>query len=297
MIKMINEEIKKEFDVEDKRPSWEILNEQKENLLNIIKEKPEILDTQLLKPEIIYPNMEKYDVNGMNNLMLSIVAADKRYADNTWVMADTIKKAKYIDKDGQEKQVFFLKKGEKATKIGIEVREKNVQDPITGSWYKEKLDKPYMQNISVFNLSQMSFAKDIYPQKTYAENKKKDYIILSSEKLEELNKNTFETKLEKFFIEQKYNIKNKEDIKEINKEELKNNIENTKSFEGKLHKDSFRMEYFPNKAMGNARKTIEESVIEKNIGETKLKKEEKKEKTGKQAIKKKAKNKEKEIER
>ena len=211
---MSNEEIKKEFEVEDKRPAWEILNEQKEKLLEIIKEKPEILDTQLLKPEIIYPNMERYEMsNGMNNLMLSIVSADKKYADNTWVMTETVKNAKYTDKDGEEKQVFFLKKGEKATKIGVEVKEKNVQDPITGSWYKEKLDKPYIKNVNVYNLSQMSFAKDVYPQKTYIENKKKDYIILSPEKVKELNKNTFEAKLEKFFIEQKYTIKNKKEIK------------------------------------------------------------------------------------
>ena len=164
---MSNEEIKKEFEVEDKKPAWEILNEQKEKLLEIIKEKPEILDTQLLKPEIIYPNMEKYEMsNGMNNLMLSTVSADKKYADNTWVMAETVNNAKYTDKDGEEKQVFFLKKGEKATKIGVEVKEKNVQDPITGSWYKEKLDKPYIKNVNVYNLSQMSFAKDVYPQKT-----------------------------------------------------------------------------------------------------------------------------------
>ncbi len=273
---MSNEEIKKEFEVEDKRPAWEILNEQKEKLLEIIKEKPEILDTQLLKPEIIYPNMERYEMsNGMNNLMLSIVSADKKYADNTWVMTETVKNAKYIDKDGEEKQVFFLKKGEKATKIGVEVKEKNVQNPITGSWYKEKLDKPYIKNVNVYNLSQMSFAKDIYPQKTYIENKKKDYIILSPEKVKELNKNTFEEKLEKFFIEQKYTIKNKKEIKEIDKEELKSNIENTKNFEGKLHKDSFRMEYFPNKAMGAAKKTIEESKIEKNIEKNKKKTKEK----------------------
>lgn len=273
---MSNEEIKKEFEVEDKRPAWEILNEQKEKLLEIIKEKPEILDTQLLKPEIIYPNMERYEMsNGMNNLMLSIVSADKKYADNTWVMTETVKNAKYIDKDGEEKQVFFLKKGEKATKIGVEVKEKNVQDPITGSWYKEKLDKPYIKNVNVYNLSQMSFAKDIYPQKTYIENKKKDYIILSPEKVKELNKNTFEEKLEKFFIEQKYTIKNKKEIKEIDKEELKSNIENTKNFEGKLHKDSFRVEYFPNKAMGAAKKTIEESKIEKNIEKNKKKTKEK----------------------
>ena len=63
MIVMSNEEIKKEFEVEDKKPAWEILNEQKEKLLEIIKEKPEILDTQLLKPEIIYPNMEKYEMS------------------------------------------------------------------------------------------------------------------------------------------------------------------------------------------------------------------------------------------
>ena len=124
---MSNEEIKKEFEVEDKKPAWEILNEQKEKLLEIIKEKPEILDTQLLKPEIIYPNMERYEMsNGMNNLMLSTVSADKKYADNTWVMAETVNNAKYTDKDGEEKQVFFLKKGEKATKIGVEVKEKNV---------------------------------------------------------------------------------------------------------------------------------------------------------------------------
>ena len=209
---MSNEEIKKEFEVEDKKPAWEILNEQKEKLLEIIKEKPEILDTQLLKPEIIYPNMERYEMsNGMNNLMLSTVSADKKYADNTWVMAETVNNAKYTDKDGEEKQVFFLKKGEKATKIGVEVKEKNVQDPITGSWYKEKLDKPYIKNVNVYNLSQMSFAKDVYPQKTYIENKKKDYIILSPEKVKELNKNTFEAKLEKFFIEQKYTIKNKKE--------------------------------------------------------------------------------------
>lgn len=182
---MSNEEIKKEFEVEDKRPAWEILNEQKEKLLEIIKEKPEILDTQLLKPEIIYPNMERYEMsNGMNNLMLSIVSADKKYADNTWVMTETVKNAK-------------------------------------------------------------------------------------------LNKNTFEAKLEKFFIEQKYTIKNKKEIKEIDKEELKSNIENTKNFEGKLHKDSFRMEYFPNKAMGTAKKTIEESKIEKNIEKNKKKTKEK----------------------
>jgi len=207
---MSNEEIKKEFEVEDNKPAWEILNEQKEKLLEIIKEKPEILDTQLLKPEIIYPNMERYEVsNGMNNLMLSTVSADKKYADNTWVMAETVKNVKYTDKNGEEKQVFFLKKGEKATKIGVEVKEKNVQDPITGSWYKEKLDKPYVKNVNVYNLSQMSFAKDVYPQKTNVENKKKDYIILSPEKVKELNKNTFEAKLEKFFIEQKYTIKKK----------------------------------------------------------------------------------------
>ena len=272
---MSNEEIKKEFEVEDKKPAWEILNEQKEKLLEIIKEKPEILDTQLLKPEIIYPNMERYEIsNGMNNLMLSTVSADKKYADNTWIMAETVKNAKYTDKDGEEKQVFFLKKGEKATKIGVEVKEKNVQDPITGSWYKEKLDKPYIKNVNVYNLSQMSFAKDVYPQKTYIENKKKDYIILSPEKVKELNKNTFEAKLEKFFIEQKYTIKNKKEINEIDKEELKSNIENTKNFEGKLHKDSFRMEYFPNKAMGTAKKTIEESKIEKNKKKTKEKEKE-----------------------
>ena len=207
--------------------------------------------------------------------MLSTVSADKKYADNTWVMAETVKNAKYTDKDGEEKQVFFLKKGEKATKIGVEVKEKNVQDPITGSWYKEKLDKPYIKNVNVYNLSQMSFAKDIYPQKTYIENKKKDYIILSPEKVKELNKNTFEAKLEKFFIEQKYTIKNKKEIKEIDKEELKSNIENTKNFEEKLHKDSFRMEYFPNKAMGTAKKTIEESKIEKNIEKNKKKTKEK----------------------
>jgi hypothetical protein len=269
---MSNEEIKKEFEVEDNKPAWEILNEQKEKLLEIIKEKPEILDTQLLKPEIIYPNMERYEVsNGMNNLMLSTVSADKKYADNTWVMAETVKNVKYTDKNGEEKQVFFLKKGEKATKIGVEVKEKNVQDPITGSWYKEKLDKPYVKNVNVYNLSQMSFAKDVYPQKTNVENKKKDYIILSPEKVKELNKNTFEAKLEKFFIEQKYTIKNKKEIKEIDKEELKSNIENTKNFEGKLHKDSFRMEYFPNKAMGTVKKTIEESKIEKNIEKNKKK--------------------------
>ena len=273
---MSNEEIKKEFEIEDNKPAWEILNEQKERLLEIIKEKPEILDTQLLKPEIIYPNMGRYEVsNGMNNLMLSTVSADKKYADNTWVMAETMKNAKYTDKDGEEKQVFFLKKGEKATKIGVEVKEKNVQDPITGSWYKEKLDKPYIKNVNVYNLSQMSFAKDVYPQKTYVENKKKDYIVLSSEKVKELNKNTFEAKLEKFFIEQKYTIKNKKEIKEIDKEELKSNIENTKNFEGKLHKDSFRMEYFPNKAMGTAKKTIEESKIEKSIEKNKKKTKEK----------------------
>ena len=272
MIVMSNEEIKKEFEIEDNKPAWEILNEQKEKLLEIIKEKTEILDTQLLKPEIIYPNMERYEVsNGMNNLMLSTVSADKKYADNTWVMAETVKNAKYTDKDGEEKQVFFLKKGEKATKIGVEVKEKNVQDPITGSWYKEKLDKPYIKNVNVYNLSQMSFAKDVYPQKTYVENKKKDYIVLSPEKVKELNKNTFEAKLEKFFIEQKYTIKNKKEIKEIDKEELKTNIENTKNFEGKLHKDSFRMEYFPNKAMGTAKKTIEESKIEKSIEKNKKK--------------------------
>ena len=37
MIVMSNEEIKKEFEVEDKKPAWEILNEQKEKLLEIIK--------------------------------------------------------------------------------------------------------------------------------------------------------------------------------------------------------------------------------------------------------------------
>lgn len=303
MADMTDKEIKKEFEIEEKeekKPSWEILNEQKEALLNVIKENPEILDTQILKPSLVYPDLQKYEVNGMNNLMLSTVAIENRYADNTWIMADTVKNTKYTDKDGQEKQAFYLKKGEKATKVGIEVKEKNVQDPITGSWYKEKLDKPYVKNVNVYNLSQFSFAKDMYPQKTYAENKKKDYITLSPEKVEELNKNTFEAKIEKFFIEQNYNIKNREEIKPIDREELKNNIENTKTHDGKLHTDSYRMEYFPGKAMGAAKKTIGESKIEKAEINKEQKKEGKSEKVAeekKESPKKKSKKKAKTVER
>ncbi len=280
----------KEYEKDERKP-YEILNEQKENLLNTIKEKPEILDTQLLEPELIYPNMERYKVsNATNNLMLSIVAADKRYADNTWVLSDTVNNAKYKDESGAEKQVFFLKKGEKAIKIGIEVKERDVQDPITGAYYKEKLEKPYIKNVNVYNVSQFKFAKDIYPKKTFIENKKKDSITLSPEKIESFNKNTFEARLEKFFIEQKYNIKNKEEIKEINKEEFVKAIEGTRTKEGNPHKDSYRMELFPGIAMANSKNTIKESTIEKNVNLEKNKDEKKTEK-------KKPKKKEKELDR
>ena len=250
----------------EKKKPWEVLKEQKENIFNKLKENPEILDIKMLSPEVIYPNMERYEVNGMNNLMLSTVAAEKKYADNTWVMSETIENAKYTTPEGEKKQTFFIKKGEKPTKIGIEVKERNVQDPFTGSWYKEKLDKPYIKNVNVYNLSQFSFAKDIYPKKTYMENKKKDSITLSPEKVEELKRNTFESKLEKFFIEQKFNIKNGNKIEPINKEELKKDMENTRTHEGKLHEDAYRMEFFPEKSMFAAKKTIENSKIEKNIG-------------------------------
>ena len=250
--------------MENNKKAWEILNEQKEAVLNIIKENPKILDNQILKPEIIYPNLSKYEVkNSTNNLILSTVAMDKRYADNTWIMADTVSNAKY-EENGEKKPVFYLKKGEKATKIGIKVMELSKQDPVTGMYYKEKLDKPYTKNVNVFNISQFKFAKNIYPKKTYIENKKKDFIELDKEKIDKLSRNTFEAKLEKFFIEQQYNIKNKEEITPINPEELRNNIENSKTHDGKLHENHFRIEYFPEKAKDEMEKDLKGIEIEKN---------------------------------
>lgn len=247
---------------EEKRPAWEILNEQKENILREIKENLDMLDTQILTPQLIYPNMEEYEVNnGVNNIMLSIEAIKNKYADNTWILEDTIKKS---NEKGEELN-FILKKGEKATKIGVEVKEVDKQDIVTGQWYKEKLDKPYTKNVNVYNLSQFKFAKNKYPQKTYVKNKQKDSIILTNDKIEELNKNTFEARLEKFFIEQKYNIKNKDEIREMNKKEVLKTIEESMDKSGKPHKEHYKLEYYSGKAMVKSKDTIKTSIIEKNM--------------------------------
>lgn len=246
----------------EEKKSYEILNEQKESILNTIKENPELLNKQLLIPELIYPNLKRYEVeNGLNNIILSITAAEKGYADNTWIIQDTIKNSKYIDEKGEEKQSFFLKKDEKATKIEKMVTSVKEQDPETGHYYDKKLDKPYKEYINVYNLSQFSFAKDTYPKNTSYENEKKESIKLKKEMMEKLSENKIEAKIEKFFIEQKYNIKDIEKIKPIEKESFVADIESRIGKEGKEWTDSYKIERFSGIAKSDMKKDLENLII------------------------------------
>lgn len=253
---------------------WEKYNEQKEKVFEGLLQNIEKLDFQTLSPQVIYPNGEQYEVkNVINNVILSTTQIDHKYSDNTWVLKETVDKARYEDKDGVEKSKFFLKKGEKATYIGVEVKERSVLNEITGKYEKEKLDKPYTKSIAVYNLSQFSFAKDLFPKKTYIENRKKDFITLDKEKEEVLNQNNLESKIEKFLIAQKYNIKN--EINPINKEELVNSIKELKTFDGaEYKKESYKLDVCSIKAAENKNKTIENSIIEKNTPKEKNKNKE-----------------------
>lgn len=232
-----------------KKRSWEYLNEVKEYIYKLIVEKPEYLDEKIDVPRLIYPNLVKYEVNDpVNNIILSLKTLEKNYPCNLWVTFETMKKSKFTDNDGNKKPTFILRKGEKATKIGIRKFEKSVRDDVTGQYYKVQLDTPYTENVNVYNISQFKFAKGIYPTSRENINKNKLDLVISNELIEKLSEQKLENKIEKFFINQKYNIQSYEFISKIERKPFLKDLKNKKSKKGVHYSNVFKLEYCSVKA-------------------------------------------------
>lgn len=256
---------KKEKTDKPKKKSWEYLNEVKEYIYNLIIESPEYLDEEVAVPKLIYPNLVRYEVSDpVNNFILSMKTIEKKYPNNLWVTAETMKKCYFTDYEGNRKPVFILKKGSKAIKIGIRKFEKSVRDDVTGKYYKLKLDNPYTENVNVYNISQFKFAKNIYPKSREEENKNKEELILNDDLICKLSEQKLENKIEKFFIKQRYKIQNENFISNINKKELLEELKNKKSKKGTPYSNVFIIEYCSVKAkiyMGLDLRKSEEELI------------------------------------